>query len=74
MATKKIKDLKKGDVIRTEYGTYDNWITVEVQKVQMLDEGSKNCKLYCKYTSGNKVEMYGEANDDVEIVKENNNE
>jgi hypothetical protein len=30
--TKKIKDLKKGDVIHTQYGDYDNWVTVTIVK------------------------------------------
>lgn len=72
MATKKIKDLKKGDVIRTEFGCEGNFVTVEIQKVQVLDEGSLNCKMYCKYVAGNKVEMYGLGDDEVELIEVNN--
>lgn len=74
MATKKVKDLKKGDMIKTEFGTEGNWIEVEVQKVKRLEEGSLNCKMYCKFKSGNKVEMFANAEEIVEIVEgEKNN-
>ena len=31
---KKISELKQGDIITTEYGDYDNWVTVKINKVE----------------------------------------
>lgn len=69
MATKKVKDLKKGDVIRTEFGAEGNWVTGTVQKVVAIDSAFLNCKIYCKYSNGSNLTMYGKANDDVEIIE-----
>ena len=63
------KNLVKGDIIRVEYGDYDNWVTLVVDKVEIIDESYLNCKLYCHYLSdGEPVEMYGREYDSVEVL------
>lgn len=64
---KKQCELSKGDVIRVEFGDYDNWVTVVVDKVE--DDDNNWSKLTCHYPGTNKpVEMYGWKNDLVEVL------
>ncbi len=32
------KDLQPGDVVRFEYGDYDNWVTVRIDQVVIINE------------------------------------
>ncbi len=69
---KKQKDLVKGDIIRVEFGDYDNWVTVVVDEV--CDTGEPyGCCIKCHYLcDGEPLKMYGEANDIVEVVGQEN--
>ena len=63
---KKQCELSKGDIIRVEFGDYDNWVTVVVD---MVETEGKWSKLICHYLNSNRsVEMYGYPNDMVEII------
>lgn len=33
----KSSDIKPGDIIKFEYGTYDNWVTVRIDEVHLKD-------------------------------------
>ena len=65
---KKCKDLVKGDIIRVEYGDYDNWVTVIVDRIE--DTGDTYCKIVGKWpNSQTEVEMWGKNNSMVEILE-----
>ena len=58
------KDLVKGDVIRVEYGDYDNWVVVTVESIE---ENGK--KIVGRFKHNEKiVEMYGGADSSVEVL------
>lgn len=58
---KKQKDLVQGDIIRIEYGDYDNFITL------VVDCATSNC-VRCHYLDGRYTELYGNEEDLVDIV------
>ena len=65
----KQKDLEKGDIISVEYGNYDNWVKVVVDKVEDDARVSYGCKLTCHYLdSKQQVVMYGDSNSTVEVL------
>ena len=59
------KDLKKGDIIRVEFGDYGNWVTVIV-------DGIDNDKIFCHYKDGRKEIMCGNSMEKIEVIGEDN--
>lgn len=65
--TKKQCELCKGDIIHVEYGDYDNWVTVVVDKVE--DKDDRWIKLTCHYINSDRTdEMYGYKDSLVEVI------
>ena len=60
---KQQKDLKKGDVIKVEFGDYDNFVNVIVDSIE--DHGTK---IVCHYKSGQQEIMFGDAMSMVEVI------
>ena len=56
--TSRIKsaDIKPGDIIKFEYGTYDNWVTVRIDEVHLKKDSSSYypLKLIWHYLSDEK--------------------
>lgn len=70
MITKKTSELKKGDVIRCEFGDYGNIVTVVVESVKPCTDGFF-MQIVGHYASNEKhVEMYGHKDDLNEIISE----
>ena len=49
--------VEPGDIIETEYGDYDNWVKVIVEKVEQTDTAIKTTGVYLNHRSG-KFEGY----------------
>ena len=47
----KSSDIKPGDIIKFEYGTYDNWVTVRIDEVSNSKETYYPLKLIWHYLS-----------------------
>lgn len=63
------KDLVKGDVIRVEYGDYDNYVTVVVDSVDVVNPGLWGCCLTVHYKgSDNLFNMYGDPEGFVQVI------
>lgn len=66
---KKQKDLEKGDIIKVEFGDYDNWVTVVVDEVSVDCNYKGSTKLDCHYLNSDRKEvMYGRNDERVEVI------
>lgn len=65
----KEKDLKRGDVIRIEYGDFNNYVTVIVDHVVVEDEKMFGSKIVGKHPNGDPFVGYGTANADCEVLE-----
>jgi hypothetical protein len=66
---KKISELKRGDIVKTEYGDYDNWVVVIVNYVEKEKEDYKiNCQLYPDMSEP--FDMYSFNVEYVEVLNE----
>lgn len=63
----KAKELQPGQVIRVEYGDYDNWQRFGVEKVQVLE--NKVVADVCSCSCGSiKMDLVFRPNEEVEVV------
>lgn len=69
---KKLSELKPGDVIRTEYGDYDNWVTVEIIQINAVEQ--KYFEMIVRYAKTSKKEepfkMYSFSNNLEDVISE----
>jgi len=68
---KTIKELKKGDKIKTEYGAFDNYVRVELlDDPKPTNPGSYLLKVRSLYGGGEEFNMYAmNAADKVELLE-----
>ena len=69
---KKVSELKKGDIFRTEFGVDGNWITVELlEPVKYVDRSFEYKVFYVGDKDKKPFTMYGLSEDEtVEIIEE----
>lgn len=71
MTTKLVTELQAGDIIRVEYGDYNNWVRVIVDNVEVFTSGEHKGRARIKgrfVMSRRPVEMWSDASSREEIL------